>query len=66
MRLSSWPIVFLIAALLLALAGTARADEDDDRPSVTSVAATEVTANSASLRAYVNPEEHNTTYYFEY
>ena len=66
MRLASWPIVLLIAALLLALAGTARADDDDDRPSVTSVAATEVTATSALLRAYVNPEDHSTTYYFEY
>lgn len=68
MRLSGWPIVFIVAALLIALAGTARADDDDDddRPSVTSVAATEVTATSALLRAYVNPENHSTTYFFEY
>ena len=33
---------------------------------MTSVAATEVTASSASLRAYVNPEDHSTTYFFEY
>jgi hypothetical protein len=69
MRRHGWPLGFLIAALVLALAGTAFADDDDDdndRPGVTSVAATEVIARSAILSAYVNPKGRSTTYFFEY
>ena len=65
MRRHGWPLAFLIAAMVLALAGTAFAD-DEERPSVTSVAATEVVARSASLSAYVNPEGSSTDYFFEY
>jgi hypothetical protein len=65
MRRHGWPLGFLIAALLLALAGTALA-ANDEAPSVTSVAATDITATSATLQAYVNPENHDTNYFFEY
>ena len=59
----------LSGVIVLALAGTAFAGEDDDEgsaPSVTSVAATEVTAGSALVRAYVDPQGLSTTYFFEY
>jgi hypothetical protein len=55
----------LIGVVLLCGAGTAWAD-DDDEPSVYGTASSSVTASSALLSGTVNPNDHQTTYQFEY
>jgi hypothetical protein len=55
----------LVGVVLLAFAGTAWAD-DDDQPRVSGTAVSAVTSTSAVLNAVVDAQNHNTTYRFEY
>ena len=60
-------VAILIGVLLLAFAGTAWAEDDDDKkPDVTIAAAADVTPTSALLAGTVDPNGRNTTYLFEY
>ena len=65
MRTSARLLALLGAVFLLCLAGTAAA-KDDDRPSVVSAAAVEVTSTGAVLRGNVNPNDEKALYRFEY
>jgi hypothetical protein len=56
----------LIGVVLLAFAGTAWADDDDDKPDVAATAASDVGSSGAVLRGTVDPNGRSTTYYFEY
>lgn len=59
----------LVGVVLLAFAGTAWADGDDDedrRPEVAGTTSTNVTSSGALLRATVHPQGRPTTYQFEY
>ena len=67
LRSHNWVVVGLIGVMLLALTGTASADDDDDnRPGVVSWPAQGITSGGALLRGWVNPNDRATTYRFEY
>jgi hypothetical protein len=55
----------LVGIVLLVFSGTAVAG-DKDEPDVQPAEATETGSSSALLRAYVDPNDRPTTYYFEY
>jgi hypothetical protein len=56
----------LIGVLLLALTGAASASSGNEQPIVGATSATGVSGSSAVLHGYVNPNDHPTTYRFEY
>ena len=67
--LSRMLTLLLLALLAVAPAAALASDDDDDGkhpPVVTTLPATQVGLTSARLNATVSPNDHETTYYFEY
>jgi hypothetical protein len=62
-------VAILMGVLLLGAAGTAAAhggSDDDKKPEVFGASASDLTSSSALLKGYVDPNEHSTTYQFEF